>query len=37
MADWVNAFVYRPKLVLVRRALFRVHLWIGVLAGRYIS
>jgi uncharacterized iron-regulated membrane protein len=32
----MNGFLHRPQAVLLRRALFQVHLWIGVLAGLYI-
>jgi uncharacterized iron-regulated membrane protein len=32
----VKAFIIRPQSVFFRRALFQVHLWIGVLAGLYI-
>ena len=32
----VKAFVHRPQSVFLRRALFQVHLWIGVLSGLYI-
>lgn len=32
----MRAFVHRPQTVLVRRALFQIHLWIGVLVGLYV-
>src|ERR1043166_5243545 len=32
----VRALVYRPQRVWLRRALFQVHLWTGILAGLYI-
>ncbi|HKE84204.1 MAG TPA: PepSY-associated TM helix domain-containing protein [Vicinamibacterales bacterium] len=32
----MNGFLDRPQSVLARRALFQVHLWVGVLAGIYI-
>jgi uncharacterized iron-regulated membrane protein len=32
----MNGFLHRPQTVLLRRALFQVHLWIGVLAGLYV-
>jgi uncharacterized iron-regulated membrane protein len=32
----VSTFLDRPQMVLARRALFQVHLWLGVLAGLYI-
>jgi uncharacterized iron-regulated membrane protein len=32
----VNAFFYKPQSVFLRRALFQVHLWTGILVGLYI-
>jgi uncharacterized iron-regulated membrane protein len=32
----VKAFRHRPQSVFLRRALFQVHLWVGVLAGLYV-
>lgn len=32
----MSTFVERPQAVLARRALFQVHLWLGVLTGLYI-
>jgi uncharacterized iron-regulated membrane protein len=32
----MKAFLHRPQTVRLRRALFQVHLWIGVLAGLYV-
>jgi len=32
----VRTFVHRPQSVFLRRALFQVHLWIGVAAGLYV-
>jgi hypothetical protein len=36
LADPVNAFIQRPQSVLLRRALFQVHLCVGVASGLYI-
>jgi uncharacterized iron-regulated membrane protein len=33
----VKKFLHRPQSVFARRALFQVHLWIGVLVGAYIA
>ena len=32
----LKAFLYRPQSVLLRRALFQVHLWTGLLVGLYV-
>jgi len=32
----MTTFLYRPQTVLLRRALFQVHLWTGVCAGLYV-
>ena len=32
----MSAFLDRPRSVFLRRALFQVHLWVGVLAGLYV-
>jgi uncharacterized iron-regulated membrane protein len=32
----VNGFLYRPQATFVRRVLFQIHLWMGVLAGTYV-
>jgi uncharacterized iron-regulated membrane protein len=32
----VKAFIHRPQSVFLRKALFQVHLWIGVLVGLYV-
>lgn len=32
----MNAFVHRPQSVWLRRALFQIHLWVGIAAGLYI-
>ena len=32
----MRAFLYRPQSVFIRRALFQVHLWTGLVAGLYI-
>jgi uncharacterized iron-regulated membrane protein len=33
----VKAYFHRPQSVAIRRALFQVHLWIGIAAGLYIA
>lgn len=32
----VRAFLHRPQSLLIRRAVFQVHLWIGITTGAYI-
>jgi uncharacterized iron-regulated membrane protein len=32
----VKAFIPHPQSLFLRRALFQVHLWVGILAGLYI-
>ena len=32
----MKAFLRRPQTVFLRRALFQVHLWVGILAGLYV-
>jgi uncharacterized iron-regulated membrane protein len=32
----VNNFIYRPQNVFLRKAIFQVHLWTGVLVGLYV-
>ena len=32
----MKAFLYRPQNVFLRKAIFQVHLWTGVLAGLYV-
>jgi len=36
LTDPVNAFIQRPQSVFVRRALFQIHLWVGISVGVYI-
>ena len=36
LAAAVKAFLYRPQTVFLRKALFQLHLWTGVLAGLYV-
>lgn len=32
----VRAFLHRPQSVFLRRALFQIHLWVGIAAGLYV-
>ena len=32
----MHAFLHKPQSVLLRRALFQIHLWTGILTGLYI-
>ena len=32
----MNAFFHRPQSVFLRRAVFQIHLWVGVLVGAYV-
>jgi uncharacterized iron-regulated membrane protein len=32
----MNTFLHRPQSVFLRRALFQVHLWIGIATGLYV-